>query len=568
VSSALTIVQAIQLVAFGGAALAAAVMWWRRRGRPPALLALAFGSIAVSVVLLRAVPEMQGPIAAVTSDVGVIVLSCFPWLLAAFAWSFEPRLPRWLLAAGAATVGLWLWVLVLPPLPAAGAGGTQQAFVLTFIALWAGLSFAAAFRLWSSGGAQPLVRARMRVLASAAVLLALSLVLTGAAGGPPDSPVRLVASSATIVAAVLFIAGFAPPRALRASWRRRITADRTRMQLELIAAVTPQDVAAAVTPRVAATLGGYAAVVAHDGAVLATDGFDAEEITRIADRLRAGEGTGPGERAIPVDHAWLVIRTSPYAPLLGAEEEDLLTSFGLQLRLALERAELYEANERARHELQRTSDDLQATLAGLAHDLQSPSSTLSGYAMLLADVDDDRERQEMLDAIGSSAGYLQQLVDALVSLARAGRLQAEPDDVHLDVLVRDAVARLQRPAPDVRFEVGPLPTVRADRLGMQQVIDNLLGNAVKHGGRDDLTVRVDARVTPSSVELHVVDDGRGVPEEERELVFSPFRRGRSAGAAGYGVGLGLVRRIVDAHDGEVAFLPVESGAHVRLVLPR
>lgn len=110
--------------------------------------------------------------------------------------------------------------------------------------------------------------------------------------------------------------------------------------------------------------------------------------------------------------------------------------------------------------------------------------------------------------------------------------------------------------------------LRLDPVRAEQVLDNLVTNAVKHGGRDDLRVQVTSRLTADAVELRVTDDGRGVATEDAERIFGLFQRGRSAGAAGSGVGLGMVRRIVEHYGGEVGLEPRERGAAFVVSLPR
>src|SRR5665811_492511 len=99
-------------IVFLGAALAALGVWWRHRSRPAACLMAAFATLGLALLASRWSP------AAGSSGVGHLVvfgLAAFPWLLALFAWSFEDRFPRWVLASGGAVLVLTLWNALLPP---------------------------------------------------------------------------------------------------------------------------------------------------------------------------------------------------------------------------------------------------------------------------------------------------------------------------------------------------------------------------------------------------------------------------------------------------------------------
>jgi signal transduction histidine kinase len=174
----------------------------------------------------------------------------------------------------------------------------------------------------------------------------------------------------------------------------------------------------------------------------------------------------------------------------------------------------------------------------------------------------------MLDRVDQASTYLDQLVDALLELARAGRTRDERGTVHLDLVLDKVVARLAAAHPRVTVERGTrLPTIEANALAMEQVLDNLLSNAAKHGGRDDVTITVTHAEHDHGVRLVVADDGRGVAPEDREHVFVPFHRGRGAVATGSGIGLGLVRRVIEAHGGTIRLEDAAVGARFVIDLP-
>jgi signal transduction histidine kinase len=99
------------------------------------------------------------------------------------------------------------------------------------------------------------------------------------------------------------------------------------------------------------------------------------------------------------------------------------------------------------------------------------------------------------------------------------------------------------------------------------MIDNLVGNAVRHAGREDVTVTILCRVHDDGLTIEVADDGRGIDPEDRERIFGLFQRGRSTASKGSGVGLGMVRRIAQASGGTLTLADSERGAVFVIRLP-
>jgi signal transduction histidine kinase len=561
-------IQALLFLALGLLGLRA---YRRQRSRPAAYVAGAFGILAVVITASRLLALLgDGPGTWALRDLIVAGLLAFPWLLAAFVWSFEGRLPRWLRGTGLVVAVFALLLIPLPPI-----GGTEepgQAETLYLVAMllgWALLVGVSALHLWRVGRAQRIVRARTRLLAGGSLVLALALLLAGVGSRVDVRGFAVSVAVLTILAALLFSAGVAPPALLRWYWRQLPAQRMHQMQTALVAAATPEEVAAAVTPVIGDTFGAGALCVDPTGHIVARHALPADEADRVVAETTGGAELPDHVRATSVDGWWLVVRTSPYAPLLGDDELALLDRFALQFRIALQRAELFAALERGREELERSNADVQAMLVGLAHDLRSPAVTISTYASLLREADDARDRDQMVDGINDSSAYLDRLVHGLLELSRIGRSDGEPEPVALGEVVEGVARRLAASYPDTTVEITTtLPIVHVDRLRAEQVVDNLLGNAAKHGGRPDLTVRVSWSPSTTGGRLTIEDDGVGVPEHEHEQVFALFRRGSSTQAAGSGVGLGLVRRIVEAYGGHIRIAPSEVGTRVEVDLPR
>jgi signal transduction histidine kinase len=154
----------------------------------------------------------------------------------------------------------------------------------------------------------------------------------------------------------------------------------------------------------------------------------------------------------------------------------------------------------------------------------------------------------------TAADKMHRLLEELLELSRVGRVVHEPEDVHLGDLAREAVelVRGRIGQADVTIDIAQdLPVVRADRRRLLEVYQNLVENAAKftHVGRD-ARVQIGVRSDGGERVFFVRDNGRGIEPRFLERVFALFEK-LDAGAEGTGVGLALVRRIVEAHGGRV-----------------
>lgn len=201
-----------------------------------------------------------------------------------------------------------------------------------------------------------------------------------------------------------------------------------------------------------------------------------------------------------------------------------------------------------------------AFLGGVAHDLRNP---LSALRMSLATVRPDRplpaepRLRRTLEMVGRQIVRLERMVDDFLDMAmiEAGELHLtlEPHDAR--ELVQDVVDLLEGSAPghrlDVRFPSGPIP-LRCDGMRIEQVLLNLVGNAIKYSPAGTV-VAITAEKDGAGAVLRVSDQGIGISVEDQRRLFAPFRRVGPAGqfVPGAGLGLFVVRRIVEAHGGRV-----------------
>jgi PAS domain S-box-containing protein len=205
----------------------------------------------------------------------------------------------------------------------------------------------------------------------------------------------------------------------------------------------------------------------------------------------------------------------------------------------------------------------------VSHQLRAPLTSIYGFAETLLRQDvrfGDVERETFLGYIASEAQRLTTIVDTLLSIARleAGDLHVELVPTDLRDVVSEAVTSVQQGAEvnGHRF-VLHLPdeplAASADREKLGQILMNLLDNAVKFSP-DGGTVTVEALRRAGRVEVRIVDEGQGIPEDERERIFSKFHRVDSArGQSGAGLGLFIARGLVRAMGGRIWVDSAEGG---------
>lgn len=207
--------------------------------------------------------------------------------------------------------------------------------------------------------------------------------------------------------------------------------------------------------------------------------------------------------------------------------------------------------------------------ADVSHELRSPLQTLSAATSVLARRREalDERTAAAVDLLSDEVTRFESLVTDLLELARSDRpAERRPTDVV--ALARGLLT--SRRLPDQLLQVsGGAQVLDVDPRRFEQVLANLVDNAVRHGGG---LVRVGLRVADDALELEVDDEGAGVPVDERELIFDRFARGRAAsmrgGSEGTGLGLALVGQHVQAHRGTVEVLDRPGGgARFRVVIP-
>ena len=213
--------------------------------------------------------------------------------------------------------------------------------------------------------------------------------------------------------------------------------------------------------------------------------------------------------------------------------------------------------ERANRALEQSNMELQQFAYVASHDLQSPLRSIAGFVQLLERRCGDQLDEQARDWIrraSDGAQRMNTLIRDLLEYARVDSRARPFVDVDLAEVVSDALTLLDASIADAGavVECGPLPIVRGDRAQLVQLMQNLIGNAVKYHGDRPPRISISARRTAEGCAVSVRDNGIGIPAESREKVFEVFRRLHSASEyPGTGIGLAVCRRVVHRHDGTI-----------------
>jgi signal transduction histidine kinase len=232
--------------------------------------------------------------------------------------------------------------------------------------------------------------------------------------------------------------------------------------------------------------------------------------------------------------------------------------------------------EQLQRQLARSKDEY---LALVSHELRTPLTSISAYTGLLREADAETLASQgpaMLEVLDRNTAQLRQIIDDLIELSALdtghATMQAAPFDLAAEVResVEAACSGLDTVALTVSADVPDDLVVPGDRRRLRQVVDNLVGNAIKYspdGGR--ITVRLSR--SQQAAELTVSDTGIGIPPEERGKLFNQLYRSdrvRERAIPGSGLGLALSRAVVEAHHGTIALADHEGpGTTIRLRLP-
>ncbi|MCB1692726.1 MAG: PAS domain S-box protein [Pseudomonadales bacterium] len=241
-----------------------------------------------------------------------------------------------------------------------------------------------------------------------------------------------------------------------------------------------------------------------------------------------------------------------------------------------ERMQLHQELERHALKLERSNKELDSFAYVASHDLKSPLRGIDHLCRFIEEDLGDSASEEVQDHLRMMRGRvdrMDRLLDDLLQYSRVGRGEHSVTDVNISDIIENIQQTL-----DVQkdFEIvvnGDLPTIVTYTTPLEQVLRNLIQNAIKHHDRSEghVSISCDHRASPDMIALYVDDDGPGVPKEYRERVFRMFTtltpRDKVEGS---GIGLALVRKLVEYYGGTVWLedAPGERGARFGFTWPR
>lgn len=252
-------------------------------------------------------------------------------------------------------------------------------------------------------------------------------------------------------------------------------------------------------------------------------------------------------------------------------EIDLLQHLANQIGIALAQAQLLEQETRRRQELASANAELQQFASIASHDLQEPLRKIQAFGNRLKEKSGEAlsdQGRDYLERMQNAAGRMQTLIDDLLTLSRITTRARPFVPVNLAQVVQEVLSDLEVRIQQTegRVEVGDLPTIEADPVQMRQLLQNLIGNALKfHRDEEPPIVRIYSQVFVSqerqsaedavSAELYqiiVEDNGIGFEEKYLDRIFNVFQRLHSRSEyEGTGMGLAICRKIAERHGGSI-----------------
>ena len=248
--------------------------------------------------------------------------------------------------------------------------------------------------------------------------------------------------------------------------------------------------------------------------------------------------------------AYLMIRLNATArQLRSSVNERLRAEQSLQdLNHDLERRVIVRTTE-----LQALAREREAFSYSIAHDLRSPLGVISGFAHMVAKDESaiSAEGRRKLGVVEENIAHLVELVDDLLSLAQVNRAEIARAPLEMRALALAEIESLRARYPGAEVQLGEMPAAEGDATLLRQAFGNLLDNALKYSSRGQ-TARVEAGWSGPAQAYYVRDNGVGFDMNHAARMFGPFERLHDAGEfAGTGIGLAIVKRVIERHEGRV-----------------
>ncbi len=234
---------------------------------------------------------------------------------------------------------------------------------------------------------------------------------------------------------------------------------------------------------------------------------------------------------------------------------EVLSPLGLQLGTVVQRKRMDTALRKAYEELQHKNEEMEQFVHTVSHDLKSPLVTIGGMlGMLKEELQEGRltDAGEIIATGEDTVARMQGMIEDLLKLSRLGRAVSDLQSVELRPLIEEVIrshqVELDRQRATVELTLD-VPSVPADRNRLAEAFDNLLVNALKYAcDGPEPRIEIGSEMADSEVRLFVRDNGPGIEPQQHESIFGLFQQ-LDASSEGSGVGLAIVRRIMEVHHG-------------------
>jgi signal transduction histidine kinase len=339
-----------------------------------------------------------------------------------------------------------------------------------------------------------------------------------------------------------------------------------------VAGITPEELARLPLPRATPLL---------------APAFNSRDVIRVDDVTADPRyGKNPPHRGMPIGHfavrSYLAVpvrsRTGRVtgALLLGHEHpgvfderaQRLAVGLATHAATALDNAVLFADQQRLITALEKTNAELDQFAYAASHDLRAP---LRGIGNLATWIEEDlgsgapKKVREHLTLLKKRAARMDQLIRGLLDLARVGRGHEKPERVDVTELLHETIDLLSPPRASRILIIGSMPTLFADRYALQQVLLNLVANAIQHSNKSDVVVRITSTEGADEVEFSIADDGVGIAPELQAQCWEVFQTLHSRDVVDTpGIGLAIVKKQVETNGGRAWFVPrPKQGVDVR-----
>lgn len=217
-------------------------------------------------------------------------------------------------------------------------------------------------------------------------------------------------------------------------------------------------------------------------------------------------------------------------------------------------------------------------VANVSHELKTPITTIKSYTETLMENEVDKDtNQKFLSVIDSESDRMARLVRDLLQLSNIdyNKTNWKRTEISISNMLKDIISKLalliKEKAHKIELNIEEnLPNIVADKDGIEQVILNIISNAIKYT-EDNGEINISASTKDDDLVLRVKDNGIGIPKDDQERIFERFYRvekGRSREMGGTGLGLSIAREIIDAHGGQIHIDSVfGQGTEITIILP-